>query len=64
MKDGWGLGHNSDFDLESADRCYNSMVLLGKIRAAVRMVMDRDPCALLRPDDRYSKTNRPVIDIF
>ena len=31
MEDGWGLGHNSEFDLEYAGRRYNSMVLGGKI---------------------------------
>ena len=31
MEDGWGLSHNSDFDLELASRRYNSMVLSGKI---------------------------------
>ena len=52
MEDGWGLSHNSDFYLESAGRRYNSMVLSGKIRAAVCMVTDRDPGGLLRPHDR------------
>ena len=42
MEDGWGLSHNSDFDLQSAGRHYNSKVLLGKIQAAVRMVTYRD----------------------
>ena len=42
MEDGWGLSHNSDFDLKLASRRYNSMALSIKIRAAVRMVSDRD----------------------
>ena len=40
------------------------MVLSGKIRAAVRMVTDCDPGGLLCPDDKCSKTQRPVIDIL
>ena len=64
MEDGLGLSRNSDFNLESAGRRYNSMVLLGKIQAAVQMVMDHDPDSLLRPDDKCSKTQRLVIDIL
>ena len=64
MEDGWGLSHSSEFDLESAGRRYNCMVLSGKIRAAVQMVMDCDPGSLLRPNDKCSRTQRPVIDIL
>ena len=64
MEDGWGLSHSSEFDLESAGRRYNCMVLSGKIRAAVQMVMDCDPGSLLLPDDKFSKIQLPVIDIL
>ena len=31
MEDGWGFGHNNEFDFESDGQRYNSMVLSGKI---------------------------------
>jgi hypothetical protein len=53
-----------EFEVESAGRRYNSMILSGKLRAAVRMVTDRDPGGLFKPDDKCSKTGRPVIDVL
>ena len=35
---GFGASRDQDFELESAGRRYNSMVLSGKMRAAVRMI--------------------------
>ena len=40
------------------------MVLSGKVRAAVCMVIDRDSGGLFRPFDKYLKTGRPVIDVL
>ena len=64
MEDGWGLAHDSEFDLESTGRRYNSMVLGGKMRAAMRMVTDRDPGGLLAPDDICEKEKCPVIEVL
>ncbi len=47
-----------------AGRRYNSMILSGKLRAAVRMVTDRDPGGLFKPNDKCPKTGRPVIDVL
>ena len=40
------------------------MVHDGKLKAATRMVTDRDGGRLYRPDDRDSKTTAPVIDVL
>ncbi len=40
------------------------MVLGGKVRAAVHMVMDRDGGGAYHPYDRDSKSGRPVIDVL
>ena len=40
---GFGASHNHEFEVESAGRRYNSMVMSGRIQAAVRMVTNRDP---------------------
>ncbi len=64
LMSGFGATHNREFEVESAGRRYESMVLSGKIRAAVRMVTDRDPGGLLAPDDQCTKSGRPVIDVL
>ena len=43
---------------------FNSMVLSGKIRSAVRFATERGEGGPYRPDDPCSKTGRPVIDIL
>jgi len=62
---GRGYANNHcEFEVESAGRRYDSMILSGKLRAAVRMITDRDPGGLFRPSDKCSKTGRPVIDVL
>ena len=61
---GFGATHTHEFEVESAGRRYESMVLSGKIRAAVRMVTDRDPGGLFKPDDKCTKSGCPVIDVL
>ena len=61
---GFGTGRSGEFAVESAARRYNSMVLSGKVRAAVRMVTERDPGGLFRPSDLCSKTGRLVMDVL
>ena len=51
---GFGATDDHEFEVESAGRRYNSMILSGKIRAAVRMVTDQDPGGLFRPDEDWS----------
>ena len=53
---GFGTGRNGEFAVESAAWRFNSMVLSGKVQAAVQMVTERDPSGLFRPSDRCSKT--------
>ena len=43
---------------------YNSMVLSGKIRSAVRFATERGQGGPYSPDDACSKTGRPVIDVL
>ena len=62
-EEGWGMGHR-EFEVNSAARRYNSMVLDGKIRSAVRTITDRDPGGLLAPDDIDSKSGDTVIDVL
>jgi hypothetical protein len=40
---GYSMPSDREFEVQSAGRRYNSMILSGKLRAAVRMVTDRDP---------------------
>jgi hypothetical protein len=62
---GYSMPSNHEFDIESAGRRYNSMILSGKLRAAVRMVTDRDPGGLFKPnEDKCSKTGRLVNDVL
>ena len=61
---GFGATHTHEFEVESAGWRYESMVLSGKIRAAVRMVTDRDPGGPFKPDDKCTKSGRPVIDVL
>ncbi len=55
-----------EFEVKSAGRRYNSMILSGKFHAAVRMlVTDRHKGGgLFKPDDKCSKTGHPVIDVL
>ena len=61
---GFGASRDQDVELESAGRRYNSMVLSGKMRAAVRMITNRDPGGLLKPNDSCLTTGRPVIEVL
>ena len=40
------------------------MVLSGKMRAAMCMIINRDPKGLLKPDDSCLKTGQPVIEVL
>ncbi len=51
-------------DTTSLARKYHNMVLGGKVRAAVRMVTDRDGGGTYRPYDLDSKLGRPVIEVL
>ncbi len=51
-------------DTTSMARKYHNMVLGGKVRAAVRMVTNRDVGRAYRPFDTDSKSGRPVIDVL
>ena len=61
---GFGTGRNGEFAVESAAQRFNSMVLSGKVRAAVRMVAKRDPGGLFRLSDLCSKTGHLVMDVL
>ena len=49
---------------DSIAKKYQSMVLQGKLRAAVRMVTNRGGGGVLSPKDADTKTGRPVIDVL
>ncbi len=61
---GFGASHGKEFEVESAGRRYDSMVMGGKLRAAVWMITARDPGGLFKPHNRCSKTGHPVIDVL
>jgi hypothetical protein len=48
----------------SLARRYDTMVLGGKVRAAVRVVTDRGTGGPYRPNNLDSKSGRPVIDVL
>jgi hypothetical protein len=45
-------------------RKYNSMVLGGKVRAAIQMVTNKKACGAYRPHDLDSKSGCPIIDVL
>jgi hypothetical protein len=51
-------------DDESKARAFNSKVLSGRIRAAVRNLTNRDQGGVLQPDDACTKTGRPVLEVL
>ncbi len=61
---GFGAGRHGEFAVESAGRRFNSMVLSGKVLAAIRMVTKRDPSGLFQPSDICSKTGHLVLDVL
>ena len=61
---GFGASHGKEFEIESAGRRYDSMVMGGKLRATVRMITTCDPGGLFKPHDSCSKTGRPAIDVL
>ena len=50
-EDGWGIPHDREFELGSAGQKYDAMVKNGRISSAVKMVTNRDPRWLYRPND-------------
>ena len=52
QEDGWGTPHDQEFEIESAGRKDDDMVKNGRISSAVRMVTNRDPGGLYRPNDK------------
>ncbi|WP_288991947.1 hypothetical protein [uncultured Marinobacter sp.] len=51
-------------DNESKARAFNSKVLSGRLRAAVRNLTNRDQGGVLQPDDDCTKTGRPVLEVL
>ena len=60
---GVGSGRGT-VDEELIARKYNSMVLDGKLRAAVRFATERDGGGVLLPQDACTKTGRPVMEVL
>ena len=48
QEDGWGTPHDQEFELASAGQKEDSMVESNRMRAAVCMVINRDPGGLYR----------------
>jgi len=46
MGRGYAMNNHPEFEVESAGRRYDSMILSGKLQAAVHMITDRDPGGL------------------
>jgi hypothetical protein len=51
-------------DAESVARSYNSKVLGGRLRTAVRSLTQRGQGGVLQPDDTCSKTGKPVLEVL
>ena len=51
-------------DPESIARAFNSKVLSGRLRSAVRGLTSREGGGVMMPDDDCTKTGRPVIDVL
>jgi len=49
---------------EQAHRAYNSTVLSGKLRSAIRQLTDRDKGGVFAPDDKCTKTGKPVLQVL
>jgi hypothetical protein len=57
-------GSHPAADEETKARAYNAKVLSGRIRSAVRTLTSRDQGGVLQPDDKCTKTGRPVLDVL
>ena len=57
-------GGRGTIDEDLVARKYNSMVLDGKLRAAVRFATERDGGGVLLPQDACTKTGRPVMEVL
>ena len=64
QEDSWGTPHDREFELKTTGQKYDAMVNSGRLRAAVRMVTERNPGGLYRPLNKCTKTGPPVIDIL
>jgi len=65
MEDGFPPAHSDcGLELESVGWRFNLMVHLGKLRAVIRAVTDRNPGRLYAPDDICTKTGRWVLDVL
>ena len=64
MESGWGTAGPRAKSDEAAGRRFESMVLDGRLRAALRRATDRDEGGLLNPTDSCTKTGAPVIDVL
>ena len=51
-------------DDETKARAFNSKVLSGRIRPAVRNLTSRDQGGVLQPDDACTKTGQPVLEVL
>jgi hypothetical protein len=59
-----GRQHCREDTEESRSRRYNSTVMAGKLRAAVRGATNRDGGGVLFPDDVCTKTGLPVLEVL
>ena len=59
-----GSGGRPDEDLESVARAFNSQVLDGKLKSAVRNLTIGERGGVLGPEDLCTKTGQPVIDVL
>ena len=49
---------------EHRDQTYHSLVLLGKLRSAVRWITERETEGVLKPGDRCKKTGDRVLEVL
>lgn len=57
-------GTHPEPDADSIARSYNSKVLGGRLRTAVRSLTQRGQGGVLQPDDKCSKSGRPVLEVL
>jgi len=58
------VGTTMSPDEEGIARAFNAKVLSGRLRSAVRSLTNRDGGGVLQPDDKCTKTGRPVVDVL
>ena len=58
------IGSPRERDAETEARAFNTRVMSGRIRSAVRTLTAREGGGVMQPDDLCTKSGRPVLDVL